>query len=79
MEGEKVKKLYNLIGKTILYGVMKLKSSQTLAFASVKEVDKVDGHDKMIKTPISAKNTHWQKDETNYKRKEVIKKIKTIS
>ena len=35
--------------------------------------------DKMIKTLLSTKSTHWQNDETNHKRNRVVNKTKMIS
>ena len=79
MKEKKVKKLYTLIKKTILSGTMKVEPNHEKSFMSIKEVVKVEEYNEMIKTPFSAKTTHWYKDESNYKKNEVIKKMKMIS
>ena len=79
MKGKKVKNLYTLIGKTILREAMKVESHYEESFASVKEVVKVEEHNKMIKTPLLVKSTHLHKNESNCQRNEVMNKTKTIS
>ena len=79
MKGKKVKNLYTLIGKTILGEAMKVKPHHEESFASVKEVVKVEEHNKMIKTLLLVKSTHLYKDESNFQMNEVMNKTKTIS
>ena len=79
MKEKKVKKLYTLIKKTILSGTTKVEPNHEKSFMSIKGVVKVEEYNEMIKTPFPAKTTHWHKDESNYKKNEVIKKTKMIS
>lgn len=58
MKEKKVKKLYILIGKTILGRAMRVKLYHEEYFASVKKVVKVEEYAKMINTPFSTKSTH---------------------
>ena len=52
MIGKRMKNLYNLIGKIILGGAMKVESHHEMSFTSSKEVVEVDGCRKMIKIPF---------------------------
>ena len=63
----------------ILFEAMKVESCYEESFVSVKEVVKVEKQNKMIKTLFLVKSTHWHKEESNFKRNEVMKKTKTIS
>ena len=58
---------------------MKVEPSHKEYFASVKEVAKVEEHNKITKTLFFIKITHWHKNESNCKRNEVMKKTKAIS
>ena len=56
-----------------------MESSHEESFASVKEVVKVEEHNKVIKTLFLVKSTHWHKDENNCQRNKIMKKTKMIS
>ena len=58
MIGKRMKNLYNLIGKIILGGAMKVESHHEMSFTSSKEVVEVDGCHKMIKILFFTKCTH---------------------
>ena len=56
-----------------------MESSHEESFASVKEVVKVEEHNKVIKILFLVKSTYWHKDENNCQRNKIMKKTKMIS
>ena len=78
IKGKKMKNLYTLIRKIDIGRVMKVEPFHKGSFVGVNEVVKVEECEKMMMTLFLAKSTHWHKNESNCRRNEVIRKIKTI-